>query len=219
MTLNPPLSLDDSVLETLRPLSFYVVLPKSLGELSLPLELREWLQPQPPEVFPFPRNEELRHEVRNSLRPHGYKPTGRGKPASEYLVSAFEKGIFSPTDGINAAVDLCNLTSFHSGLPISVVDGELLDGPLKIRWCPKETRYQFNPSGQLIDASGLVALCDKVGVSGTPVKDSQRTKTSPETTKLVVVLWAPRAAEAHGRSVLNWYLAQHQRLNWDTKEL
>ena len=209
----------DDVLETLRPCAFFVELPKDLGTLSLPVELRQWLQPVPPQPFPFPRSEELRQQVRNSLRPRGYKPTGRGKPASEYLVSAFEKGFFSPTDGINAAVDLCNLTSYHSGLPISVVDAELLSGELRIAWCPADTRYPFNPSGQLIDASGLVALCDDSGVSGTPVKDSQRTKTRPETTTLLTVLWVPSVAEAHGRSVLAWYLKQHQRLGWSTKEL
>ena len=215
----PQLSVVDNVRETLCPLSFFVELPNDLGDLSLPAELRDWLQPDPPRPFPFPRSEQLRQEVRNSLRPHGYKPTGRGKPASEYLVSAFEKGFFSPTAGINAAVDLCNLTSYHSGLPISVVDAELLSGELSIAWCPHDTRYPFNPSGQLIDASGLVALCDGSGVSGTPVKDSQRTKTRPETTALLTVLWVPNVAEAHGRSVLEWYLKAHQLLGWVTKEL
>ena len=82
----PQLSMADNVLETLCPLSFFVELPEDLGGLSLPAPLRQWLQPDPPQPFPFPRSEELRQQVRNSLRPHGYKPTGRGKPASEYLV-------------------------------------------------------------------------------------------------------------------------------------
>ena len=64
----------------------------------------------------------------------------------------------------------------------------------------------------------MIAHCDKVGVSGTPVKDSQRTKTSPgDNENWLSFFRLPRGAEAHGRSVLNWYLAQHQRLNWDTK--
>ena len=82
-----------------------------------------------------------------------------------------------------------------------------------------DTRYPFNPSGQLIDASGLVALCDGSGVSGTPVKDSQRTKTRPETTTLLTVLWVPNVAETHGRSVLQWYLEQHHFLAGPRKNL
>ena len=35
---------------------------------------------------PVTRSEELRAAVRDMLRQGGYKPTGRGKPASEYLV-------------------------------------------------------------------------------------------------------------------------------------
>ena len=57
--------------------------------------------------------------VRNLLRHGGFKPSGRSKPASEYLISAVEKGRLG---SINAAVDCCNVASLHSGLPISVVD-------------------------------------------------------------------------------------------------
>src|SRR5690606_14985949 len=68
---------------------------------------------------PLPRTEGLRAAVRDMLRHGGYKPTGRGKPASEYLAQAAERGALS---SINLAVDAGNLISLHSGLPISVVD-------------------------------------------------------------------------------------------------
>ena len=216
----PHLTIVEDVFETLIPLSFFVHLPDSLSRLSLLDTQRALLCPEPVVSFPHPRDESLRQLVRDSLRPRGYKPTGRGKPASEYLVGAFDKGIFSPTSGINAAVDLCNLTSFHSGLPISVVDADRLQGPvLQIAWAPKETSYPFNPSGQLIDASGLVALFDSEGVSGTPVKDSQRTKTCDETRHLVTVVWVPNTREKHGRDVLNWYQQEHRNLGWKIEAL
>ena len=125
------------------PSHFLSSYPRIWGTSHFPRPCDNGFNPIRRNHFPFPRSEELRQQVRNSLRPHGYKPTGRGKPASEYLVGAFEKGFFSPTDGINAAVDLCNLTSFHSGLPISVVDAELLSGEVTIAWCPPDTRYPF----------------------------------------------------------------------------
>ena len=220
MTEVPDLSIADDIYETLNPMAFFVRLPDVLGNLTLQESQRAWLVPEPEHAFPYRRDEALRQVVRDSLRPQGYKPTGRGKPASEYLIGAFEKGIFSPASGINAAVDLCNLTSFHSGLPISVVDADLLRGKrLRIEWAPKPTAYPFNPSGQLIDASGLVALFDDEGVSGTPVKDSQRTKTSDETRHLVTVVWVPNTREKHGRDVLNWYQQEHRNLGWKIEAL
>ena len=215
----PRLRVEDNVLETLKPMAFEVTLPKTLGELHLNEETRAFMTPSPEVPFPYLRDESIKKEVRDSLRVHGYKPTGRGKPASEYLIGAFEKEIFSPTQGINAAVDLCNLVSLHSGLPISVVDRSLLGSELSIKWLPKETRYPFNPSGQLIDASGLVALCDEDGVSGTPVKDSQRTKTNSETVALVTVLWTPNSRVSTGEAVLNWYIERQRLHGWSVERL
>ena len=65
--------------------------------------------------------EELRGAVRNMLRVGAYKPTGRGKPASEYLLSAAKE---EPErfPRINNLVDINNLVSLESLLPISVID-------------------------------------------------------------------------------------------------
>jgi hypothetical protein len=49
----------------------------------------------------------VRAAVRDMLRPGGCKPTGRGKPASEYLVRAASEGQLAP---INLAVDACQRT-------------------------------------------------------------------------------------------------------------
>ena len=145
----------------------------------------------------------VRMGVRALLRHGGYKPSGRGKPASEYLVGAFAEGRFPR---INALVDVCNVVSLHSGLPISLVDLDLLQGSwadgLSIRVMPAATSYIFNASGQTIDASGLLALCDHVGPTGTPVKDAQRTKTHAGTVNTLTVIWGSnalpgRTADAH----------------------
>ncbi len=136
----------------------------------------------------------VRTSVRALLRHGGYKPSGRGKPASEYLVAAFTEGRFPR---INALVDVCNVVSLHSGLPISLLDLDLLQGSwaegLSIRVLPDATSYIFNPSGQTIDASGLLALCDRDGPAGTPVKDAQRTKTHAGTVNTLTVIWGSRA--------------------------
>lgn len=148
-----------------------------------------------------PDEESLRAAVRDLLRHGGFKPSGRNKPASEYLA----RGDALPA--INLAVDAGNAVSRASGLPISVVDADRLAPPLSIAIAPPGTTYPFNPSGQVFDASGLVCLFDAGGVSGTPVKDAQRTKTSAATTRTLCIVWGVASHAAHGARVAAAYRA------------
>ena len=52
--------------------------------------------------------------------------------------------------------------------------------------------YVFNQSGQEIAVGGLLSLFDAEGPCANAVKDSQRTKTRPETTRTLSVLWSSR---------------------------
>src|SRR6187397_853561 len=94
---------------------------------------------------PMSADDAVRAAIRDLLRHGGYKPTGRGKPASEYLLRAAAEGALRT---INAGVDACNAVSLHSGLPISVVDLDLAQPPLSIAIAPPGARYIFNPAGQ-----------------------------------------------------------------------
>ena len=140
---------------------------------------------------PVHGTEEVRTAIRDLLRHGGYKPTGRGKPASEYLVRASAEGKLTP---INAAVDVGNVVSLHSGLPISVVDVGRLRAPVKVCIAPAGSHYVFNSAGQEIDLTGLVCLVDAEGPCANAVKDSQRTKTSDETTTTLTLVWGSTAA-------------------------
>ena len=144
----------------------------------------------------------VRAAVRDLLRHGGYKPTGRGKPASEYLVRAASEGALG---SINAAVDICNVVSLHSGLPISVVDLDRAAAPLRITIAPAGSRYVFNASGQEIDVAGLVLLADAAGPCAGPVKDSHRTKTHPGTTQTLSVVWGTRALPGRAMDAAAWY--------------
>lgn len=148
--------------------------------------------------------EDVKTAVRALLRHGGYKPSGRGKPASEYLAQAAAEGRFP---SVNPAVDVCNHVSLHSGLPISVVDLDLATPPLSLVICAEGTTYIFNPSGQTIDASGLCALTDAAGPCGTPVKDAQRTKTHAGTRTLLSIVWGTRALDGRTASATRWYRA------------
>jgi DNA/RNA-binding domain of Phe-tRNA-synthetase-like protein len=151
---------------------------------------------------PVERNENIRQKVRDVLRHGGYKPTGRGKPASEYLAGATAERRLS---NINLAVDICNAVSLHSGLPISVVDSAKLRGPVRVAVATPQSEYVFNASGQTIDLSGLLCLFDGHGPIANAVKDSQRTKTSATTCDTLSVLWCHRELAAHLEATLQWY--------------
>jgi DNA/RNA-binding domain of Phe-tRNA-synthetase-like protein len=147
-------------------------------------------------------SDQVRSEVRQLLRHGGFKPAGRSKPASEYLVAAAAENRFPR---INAAVDACNVISLHSGLPISLIDLDKLVPPLRVVVAPAGTNYVFNPSGQVIDASGLLCLIDAEGPSGTPVKDAQRTKTHDDTRATLSIVWGTQALPDRTRQTTAWY--------------
>ncbi len=131
--------------------------------------------------------------VRSLLRFGGYKPSGRGRPASESLAKAVEDGRWP---SIHPLVDECNRLSLASGLPISALDADLLQGNLRVRIGQPGESYVFNPSGQELDLKGLLLLADESGPTGSPVKDAQRSKISAETGRFLILVWATSAAPA-----------------------
>ncbi len=151
---------------------------------------------------PLASDDAVRTAVRELLRHGGYKPTGRGKPASEYLLRAAQEGALGP---INPAVDACNAVSLHSGLPISVVDLDRAQAPLRIAVAPEGARYVFNASGQEIDLAGLLCLFDTQGPCANAVKDAQRTKTSPTSTRTLTVVWGTKALPGRTAQAVAWY--------------
>ncbi|HNR98258.1 MAG TPA: phenylalanine--tRNA ligase beta subunit-related protein [Planctomycetota bacterium] len=153
---------------------------------------------------PLSRDEETRAAIRDLLRRRGYKPTGRGKPASEYLVRAAGEGALAP---INLAVDACNAVSLHSGLPISVIDLDLTAPPLSIAVAAAGEAYVFNVSGQTIAVEGLPCVRDARGPCANAVKDAQRTKTGPETRRTLSVVWACDGLAPKLAAATAWYRA------------
>ena len=184
----------------LRAAAFVTELPRPLGELPPPawLALLFALEAD----TPVKRDEPAREAIRALLRHGGYKPTGRGKPSSEYLVRAVGEGALG---SINLAVDACNAVSLASGLPISVVDLALARAPFRIGLGAKDAQYVFNASDQTIDIEGLLCLFDADGPCANAVKDAQRTKTSPATTRTLSVVWATKGLEERLARTTRWY--------------
>lgn len=171
-----------------------------LGSVPAPGRLRDLLAPGA--ALPLsPPDDALRGVVRDLLRHGGFKPTGRSKPSSEYLLRAVGDGTW-PT--INAAVDAGNVVSLHSGLPISVVDLDRAVAPLRVEVAPAGAQFVFNASGQTIDVAGLLGLADAEGPCANAVKDAQRTKTSAATTRVLGLLWGHRELAARVDQAAAW---------------
>jgi DNA/RNA-binding domain of Phe-tRNA-synthetase-like protein len=179
---------------------FVTTFPAPIGELPSPAWLIELLSLHA--AAPLRSDDTVRGEVRDLLRHGGYKPTGRGKPASEYLIKAASEGGLST---INVAVDACNAVSLHSGLPISVVDLDRAAAPFRIAAGEPGQSYVFNAAAQTIDIEGLLCLGDAQGPCANAVKDAQRTKTHAGTTRTLSILWGPRSQGTRSEQALAWY--------------
>ena len=184
----------------LDPIVFETTFRASLVSLSETSTLFTWLASDA--QAPVSSSDDVRSAVRDLLRHGGYKPTGRGKPASEYLLRAVAEGALR---SINPAVDACNAASYHSGLPISVIDLERARAPFRLGLAPAGTNYVFNAGGQTIDVAGLLCLFDADGPCANAVKDSQRTKTDDQTQRTLTVIWGTRALPGHTLQTFEWY--------------
>lgn len=135
-----------------------------------------------------------RDAVRQLLRFGGFKPSGRSKPAQEYLLRTVET---AGLPEIVNAVDVINIHSLTSGLPISLLARERLSEEVLVRYGRDGEAFVFNQSGQQIDIGGLLCICSGLDPEqpalGTPVKDSLRGKITPEDRNVVAFIYAPQA--------------------------
>jgi DNA/RNA-binding domain of Phe-tRNA-synthetase-like protein len=200
------MALRDSAMLTVEPHplldlhAFVTEFPRPLGETPSPAELLALLAADA--TAPLQSDDAVREAVRNLLRHGGFKPTGRSKPASEYLLRAVREGALT---SINLAVDACNVVSLHSGLPISVVDLDRARLPLRVGIAPAGASYVFNSAGQSIDLGGLLCLFDADGPCANAVKDAQRTKTSAETRRTLSLIWGTQALSGRCARTETWY--------------
>ena len=186
---------------------FVTRFPKPLAEIASGPDLLGLLAKDA--RAPLSSDDQVRETIRRLLRHGGFKPTGRSKPASEYLLKAAAEGRLS---SINVAVDVCNAVSMHSGLPISVVDLEMAKEPWRVGCATQGQSYVFNASGQTIDIAGLLCLFDADGACANAIKDAQRTKTTPQTRGTLSLIWSSIDLPGRVDKALAWYrglLEQH----------
>ncbi len=135
----------------------------------------------------------FRKACRDMLRIQSYKPTGRGKPASEYLLRTASERSFPR---INPVADINNYISLAYLVPVSLWDADKIDADSWLfRAGLEDERFVFNPSGQSI---GLRDLATGFAVSEgvetpivTPVKDCRLTKTDGNTRNIAAAVYYP----------------------------
>ena len=119
-------------------------------------------------------DDKIKTGIRNLLRNGTYAPSGRAKPASEFLINTFLTSGQFPS--INPIVNINNYISIKSSLPASVFDLNKINGPIELRLGNPSESYVFNNAGHEIKLTDLITLADDNGPFGTPVKDSMRCK-------------------------------------------
>ena len=189
-----------------------------LAHESLPASLADLVTQAGGRGEPF-WPQDIKPRVRQMLRHGKYKPAGRGKPASEFLLKAAQSGLFP---AINPAVDANNAISLESGLPGTILDTDRAGDQLLLRRGRPGERYIFNTAGQEIDLTDLLLVARLTPEGsvpcGNPVKDSMLTKIQSDTTRVVAILYAPadepedrvaQWAERYAELLRQWCHAEH----------
>ena len=145
-------------------------------------DIKEMLTPG----YAYPDN--MQKGIRSLLKTFGFKPSGRSRPASEYLFKDLSnRGSFNY---INNIVDINNHISLKYKLPISVFDLDKSGYELCLRVGKDDEQYVFNKEGQILSLKKLL-LVSKTNAEaiGTPVKDSQATKVFEPTKKIAFFIY------------------------------
>lgn len=162
---------------------------------SLEAKLKELLKRRQNEKL-NQREETFRKETRDLLRKDDFKPSGRNKPASEYLYKTVRDNKFPR---VNSVVDINNFISLKYMVPISLWDLDLAGTTNYVfRLGQEEESYIFNESGQHISLKDLIVGCkihyQKETPIINPVRDSMSTKITTSTHNIGAAIYYPLKA-------------------------
>jgi DNA/RNA-binding domain of Phe-tRNA-synthetase-like protein len=126
-------------------------------------------------------------ETRALFHALGVDPT-KTRPSSEALLRRVLQGKGLPR--VHPAVDVCNLCSLESQIPLGLYDRSLVRGAIEVRAGLAGEGYP-GIRKQHVNLEGRLLLADDEGAFGAPTSDSARTAVSGETRALLVVLFCP----------------------------
>ena len=122
--------------------------------------------------------------TRNAYKKLGKDPN-RYRPSAEALRRRILKDV--ELYKINTLVDAINLISLKTGYSIGGFDASLIQGSLELGVGQKNEKFEAIARG-FLNIEGLPVYRDSVGGIGTPTSDEERTKISPNTNKLLMLL-------------------------------
>ena len=126
--------------------------------------------------------------VRTMYKRVGLDPT-KTRPSSEALLRRVRKGDTLPR--INSMVDVCNWCSLEFQLPYGLYDASRLEGDVELRLGTDGESYAGIRKDE-VHVGGRITLADRLGPFGNPTSDSARTMVTTETTRALLVVFAPR---------------------------
>jgi DNA/RNA-binding domain of Phe-tRNA-synthetase-like protein len=158
--------------------------------------------PHPRGVLASPQVE----ATRSAYKALGKDPA-RYRGSAEALLRRIVAGRGLPQ--INAVVDVINLVSVESRLPVGLYDLARVQGDIVFR--KGRARETYKGIGKYdLNLEGLPVFCDAVGPHGSPTSDSERTMVTSETRHVLAVIvsfggaeglerWAKRMSELFTR--------------------
>src|SRR4029450_11888072 len=126
--------------------------------------------------------------VRTMYKRVGIDPT-KTRPSSEALLRRVRKG--DTVARINSVVDVCNWCSSECQLPYGLYDAAKIQGDVTLRIGRDGESYPGIRKDD-VHVNGRIPLVDAAGPFGNPTSDSARTMVTTETTRGLLVVFAPR---------------------------
>ena len=152
-------------------------------------ELIEEMQARVREIVQLPEPRAVLESAQIAATRAAYKALGkdpaRYRGSAEALLRRVIAGKGLPQ--INAVVDVINLVSVESRLPIGLYDLAHVSGDITFRTGRAGETYKGIGKYDL-NLEGLPVFCDAVGPHGSPTSDSERTMVTSETKQVLAVI-------------------------------
>jgi len=161
-----------------------------------PPALLEEMKVRETEILHLPEPRALLDSSKIQATRAGYKALGkdpaRYRGSAEALLRRIISGKGFPL--INSVVDIINLISVESRLPIGLYDLDHVNGDILFR--PGRAGETYKGIGKYdLNLEGLPVFSDQDGPHGSPTSDSERTMVTPATTQVAAILISFGGAE------------------------